>query len=264
MVSFVFFNPLLAKQQLADNEIHLWSLAPEQINIEHKLDSLIPLLSKSEVHKVQRYRHPKGQHDALITRLFIRSILALYTDQAPQDLRFTITAQGKPELCNGTLPIRFNLSHNNDLIICAVCLDHDIGCDVESLARKINIESIAKRYFSSDEYQSLQMLSPAAQKTRFFEYWTLKEAFVKATGLGISQGLNSFSFNIAAAEKTTFNDRITLSFAENSKLQNHQDWYSCLNYLEQKHCIAICVKNESNRKKFTIKYFQGNDYLTKE
>ena len=264
MVSFVFFNPLLAKQQLSDNEIHLWSLDPRQISIAHKLDSLITLLSKSEVQKVQRYRHPQGQHDALITRLFIRSVLALYTEQDAQDLQFAITAHGKPELCNSSLPIRFNLSHSNNLIICAVCLNHDIGCDVESLARKINIESIAKRYFSAHEYQSLQMLSPAAQKTRFFEYWTLKEAFVKATGLGISQGLNSFSFNIAAAEKTSFNDRITLSFSENSKLQNSQDWYSCLSYLEQKHCIAICVKNDSNTKQLKIKYFQGNDYLTKE
>ena len=257
----MFFNSSLTKQKLSGNEIHLWSIDPRKITDQDKLDSLKTLLSKTELEKVQRYRLAKGQHDALITRAFVRSVLALYTDLSAQDLRFAITEHGKPELCNSSLPIRFNLSHNNDLIICAVCLKHDIGCDVESLSRKINVDSIAKRYFSGDEYQALQRLPPTAQKIRFFEYWTLKEAFVKATGLGISQGLNTFSFQIAATEQTAFNDNITLAFSANSALQNNLDWYSCLSYLEQTHCIAICVSSGKSNKRLQIKYFQGNDYL---
>ena len=259
----MFFDPSLAKQQLSDNEIHLWSINPQQITAQDKLDPLKTLLSKTELEKVQRYRQAKAQHDALITRAFVRAVLALYTDQHAQDLIFEITEHGKPELCNSSLPIRFNISHNNDLIICAVCLNHAIGCDVESLSRKISVNSISKRYFSANEYQSLQGLTPTAQRARFFEYWTLKEAFVKATGLGISQGLDTFSFQIEATEQAVFNDNITLTFSENSALQNNLDWYSCLNYLDQTHCIAICVKNEEGNT-FNIKYFQGNDYLSEK
>ena len=258
----MFFNSSLAKQQLSDNEIHLWSIDPQQITDQQKLDSLKTLLSKTELEKVQRYRLAKAQHDALITRAFVRTVLALYTDLNAQDLIFAITEHGKPELCNSSLPIRFNLSHNNDLIICAVCLNHDIGCDVESLSRKISVNSIAKRYFSANEYQSLQVLPFTAQKARFFEYWTLKEAFVKATGLGISQGLDTFAFQIETTEQAAFNDNITLTFSENSALQNNLDWYSCLNYLDQTHCIAICVKSKKSNKTFNIKYFQGNGYLS--
>lgn len=258
----MFFDSSLAKQQLSDNEIHLWCIDPQQITTQHKLDSLKTLLSKAELEKVQRYRQAKAQHDALITRAFVRSVLALYTDLNARDLKFEITEHGKPELYNSSLPIRFNLSHNNELIICAVCLNHDIGCDVESLSRKISVNSIAKRYFSANEYQSLQGLPLTAQRARFFEYWTLKEAFVKATGLGISQGLDTFSFQIGTTEQAAFNDNITLTFSENSALQNNLDWYSCLNYLDQTHCIAICVKSENSNKTFNIKYFQSNDYLS--
>ena len=255
----MFFNSSLAKQQLCDNEIHLWSINPQVITEQSKLDSFKMLLSKTELEKVQRYRLPKAQHNALITRAFVRSVLALYTDLKAQDLLFEITEHGKPELCNSPLPLRFNLSHNNNLIICAVCLNQDIGCDVESLSRKINVDSIAKRYFSAAEYQSLQTLSSTAQRALFFEYWTLKEAFVKATGLGISQGLDTFSFQVGATEQATFNDNITLTLSENSRIQNNLDWYSCLNYPDKTHCIAICV---NSKKTFQVKYFQGNDYLS--
>ena len=217
------------------------------------------MLSKTELEKVQRYRLAKAQHNALITRAFVRSVLSLYTDLKAQDLIFEITEHGKPELSNSSLPLRFNLSHNNNLIICAVCLNHDIGCDVESLSRKISVNSIAKRYFSANEYQTLQTLPPATQRTQFFEYWTLKEAFVKATGLGISQGLHTFSFQIGTTEQAAFNDNITLTFSENSAMQNNLDWYSCLNYPDKTHCIAICV---NSKKTFQVKYFQGNDYLS--
>ena len=254
----MFFNFPLAKQQLSENEIHLWSIDPQQITGQGQLASLKTLLNTAELAKVQRYRLAKAQHNALITRAFVRAVLALYTDLQARDLIFEITEHGKPELSNSSLPLRFNLSHNNNLIICAVCLNHDIGCDVESLSRKISVNNIARRYFSTSEYQSLKMLPPAAQRSRFFEYWTLKEAFVKATGRGLSQGLDTFSFQIGSAEQAAFNDNIALTHSENSVMQNNHDWYSCLNYLDQTHCIAICV---NSRKPLQIKYFQSDDYL---
>ena len=259
----VFFNTSFIKQSLSDNEIHLWSLAPQKITDQTQLDALKKLLSPDEIQKVQRYKLPKAQNNALITRAFIRSVLALYTDQQPQDLAFTITEHGKPELSNSPIPLRFNLSHNNALIICAVCLTYDIGCDIESLQRKITIESIAKRYFSTPEYQSLQALNPTEKQTRFFEYWTLKEAFVKAKGVGISFGLDKFSFHIekstAEPEKIKFNDNIDLTFYDEKHLKNQQDWYNCLTYPDQTHCIAICVDRKSPDNKWQIKYIQADN-----
>lgn len=262
MVRSVFFDSPPAKQQLSNNEIHLWSINPRQITNPHQLNALKPLLSEAELDKVKRYRTPEAQHNALLTRAFARTVLSLYTDLNAQELKFEITEHGKPELSNSSLPLRFNLSHNNNLIICTVCLNHDIGCDVENLSRKINVSSIARRYFSENEYLALQKLPAGTQQAKFFEYWTLKEAFVKATGLGISQGLNTFSFQIGPAEQTVFNGNITLSILENSPIDNNLDWYCCLHYPDQTHCIAICVNCKNIQKKFQIKSFQANNCLS--
>jgi 4'-phosphopantetheinyl transferase len=258
----VFSSSSLIKQQLSDNEIHLWTINPHKVTGQDKLNSLKALLSHSELEKVQRYRLPEARHNALITRAFVRSVLASYTGMKAQDVKFKITRHGKPELGNSSLPIRFNLSHNKELIICAVCLKHDIGCDVESLYRKININNIAQRYFAVDEYHALQTVPSARQKTRFFEYWTLKEAFVKATGLGISQGLNTFSFQIGKAAESAFNDNIALHHSENitSDSKSHNS-YCCLSYPDKTHCIAICMNNVKRPERCRVKYFIGNDYL---
>lgn len=257
----MFFNSTITKQTLSKNQIHLWMLTPQKIINPSKLEAYKQLLSPDELNKVERYRHLKAQNNAIITRAFVRSILALYTDQQPKDLSFTVTKNGKPELINTDLPLRFNISHNDHMIICTVCLNNDIGCDVENLNRKISVESIAKRYFSSAEYHSLRTLSEQHQRSRFFEYWTLKESFVKATGMGISQGLATFSFNIGKSKNSLFNDNIDLSFSENSPIQNSQNWTHSLIYPDKRNCIAISIHNENNDQITQIKQFRADRFI---
>lgn len=221
---------------LAENEIHVWMVNPKQISESCELRSL---LCASECEKVDRYRLDTSKHTALITRAFIRLLLSQYAPVAPQDWQFTISELGKPEIKNAPLPLRFNLSHNDELIICAVCLDKDIGCDIENLSRKISVNAIAKRFFSHDEAQRIK-----ASPDQFFEYWTLKEAFVKATGLGISQGLDTFSFAITPSNATDFNDNITLTFNEMRQQYSTQNWYQALLFPDHKHCIGVSFNNQ--------------------
>ncbi len=255
------FNSPFANKTLLSDEVHIWRIQPQKITDAKVLNSLKSVLTQPEIEKVQRYRSPKAQHNALITRAFVRFVLSQYAEIKPQDWSFAISEHGKPELDNTASALSFNLSHNDDLIVCSVCMEHDIGCDIESLSRKISVEAIAKRYFSSEEYQSLKDLPPALQRRRFFEYWTLKEAFVKATGLGISQGLDTFSFKISAAETGIFNNNICLSFSQKSPVKNAKDWYSCLTYPDQKHCIAVCINSGNKNKQFQLTHFQAEDCL---
>lgn len=250
---------------LHNNDLHVWLIEPAKITDGKLLNALKTLLNRSETEKVQRYRLPKAQHTALITRAFVRTVLSQYADIPAQKWAFNIAPQGKPEISNPPLPLSFNLSHNDDLIICAVCLDKSIGCDIESLSRKISIKAIAQRYFSATEFNTLMALPAALQERRFFEYWTLKEAFVKATGLGISQGLQSFSFTIGKAEKSQFNDNIQLNFSKANSEQNNQGWYNCLLYPDQKHCVALSVKTKSisnHKQRFNVQLFDGLPLLT--
>lgn len=252
--------------RLNNNDIHVWIIEPAEVNDSELIAKLKSLLSTSEIEKVQRHRLPKSQHDALITRAFVRSVLSQYAPIKAQDLIFNNGSHGKPELQNPPIALRFNLSHNDNLIVCAVCLNNNIGCDVESLSRKISIEAIAKRYFSAQEYKSLIALPQALQQHRFFEYWTLKEAFVKTTGLGISQGLESFSFSVGQASSPDYNDKIKLSFSQPLNEINSGDWYSRLLYPDVNNCIAVCIndksedKNNHNRK-YNVQLLQGLQHL---
>ena len=246
---------------LQNNDIHLWTINPQEVTEPAALTALKNLLSPAEIAKTQRYRTSKAQHNALITRAFVRLILSQYAQIAPQDWLFDTGEHGKPELKNAPFALRFNLSHNDNLLICALCLNYDIGCDVESLSRRISVQAIARRYFSASEYQAIQQLEPSLQRARFFEYWTLKEAFVKATGLGISQGLDTFSFTIGQAAARKFNDNISLSFAPESRMQNNHDWYSCLSYPDQTHCVAICINNGQSKQDVKVNIFSGREHL---
>jgi len=93
------------------------------------------------------------------------------------------------------IPICFNLSHANGLTSCAVVLDHEIGIDVEDSIRKIDI-NIADRFFSRQESEYLGQTREKDKKNVFFDFWTLKESYIKAKGKGLSIPLDKFSFTI--------------------------------------------------------------------
>jgi len=264
----VFIHHTASGLTLNNNDVHVWLIEPAKINDGKLLDALKTLLNHNEIEKVQRYRLTKAKHTALITRAFVRIVLSQYTDVPAQEWSFNLGVHGKPEINSPPIPLSFNLSHNDNLIICAVSLDKKIGCDIENLSRKISIKAIAQRYFSATEFDALMALSPALQTRRFFEYWTLKEAFVKATGMGISQGLGSFNFTISKAKTAQFNDNIQLDFSPSCTEQDNQHWVSSLIYPDQKHCIALCVKTNNltkplNKDLLKVQLFDGLDLLSR-
>jgi 4'-phosphopantetheinyl transferase len=80
-------------------------------------------------------------------------------------------------------------------VACAVAWDRDIGVDVEHMDRRTETTAVADRFFSPSEVEALRRLPPSEQRRRFFELWTLKEAYIKARGLGLAIPLESFSFS---------------------------------------------------------------------
>lgn len=181
---------------LKTDHIDLWSIAPTQLS-KQSISFLTSLLTTEESERLLKYKHKEAQHTALITRSLCRLVLSHYTNCSPTALQFLRNSQGKPALIDNNNDIRFNLSHNNQLIIMAVCVGDEIGCDIEDPMRKVNIPTITKRFFAAQEHQQLSKLSGMDQQQQFFRCWTLKEAFVKATGVGISLGLDTFYFSFA-------------------------------------------------------------------
>ena len=238
--------------------------------------TLISLMTSEETVRQQRYKFEKHRHDALITRAFVRTVLSHYEHRDPKDWRFEKGEKDKPEITNASLPLRFNLSHTEDFIICAVCLNHDIGADVEHVDRNNDILSIADRYFSPAEIKELFSLSTTEQqRSRFFDYWTLKESYIKAWGLGLSIPLDHFSFSIGEPEVTAGPEEqnvqegqpivisdIRLSFAP-QRQDDPEDWQSWLFYPNPSHRMALSIRS-GRESQFQISLFRSVPLISVE
>lgn len=168
----------------------------------------------------------------LATRSFLRTVLSGYTRCNPLDLQFSKSAHGKPYLTNDSQ--LFNLSHTEDLAILAVTRLADIGVDVERI-RERDYLKIAKRYFHSAEVTALASCLPEDQGKLFFRYWTLKEAFFKAMGGGISTGLNKVCFEFAA-------EKVSAQIDDDLD-QSPKNWQFYLETLAQDIQVAVAINS---------------------
>lgn len=198
-------TPLAASQ---NNNLHLWFAFPDDIRDETLLSEYARMMSAGERARHQRFHFEKDRHQFLVSRALVRTMLSRYTRIRPADLRFSKNQYGRPEImADGNLPpVRFNLSHTDGLVVCAVVRKDDIGVDVEDMNRKGATVKIANRFFSPREVRDLNKLPEPGRRARFFDYWTLKEAYIKARGMGLSIPLDQFSFHVSE------NDRILVSF----------------------------------------------------
>ncbi|MFV8818786.1 4'-phosphopantetheinyl transferase family protein [Haliea sp. E17] len=223
-------------------EIHLWTTSPDDIASPDLLARYAALLSAEESHRQQRLKFERDRHAALVTRAFVRDLLSAYAPIPPEAWQFLAGANGKPEIIDPPLPLRFNLSHTRGMIICAVTLVDDIGCDVENIGRRNDLEAIARSHFSAAEQEEMFALPQDLQRSRFFDYWTLKESWIKACGEGIFRvPLADFSFGIRGDATEMIRDEIGLEFAPGIE-ETPDSWRSWLFYPRSEHRIAVTVK----------------------
>ncbi|MBE9563251.1 MAG: 4'-phosphopantetheinyl transferase superfamily protein [Proteobacteria bacterium] len=216
---------------IAPDEIHLWFTFPDLIQEPELLLTYNQLLTNKE--QKQQFHFKKHQHQYLVTRALIRSVLSHYIDIQPSAWRFSKNQYGRPEVITDVLPIRFNLSHTEGLIVCGVVLKQDIGVDIENINRDNDTQNIAKRFFSAQEVTDLY----SKPNQSFFDYWTLKESYIKACGMGLSLPLNKFNIHIE--------DHIRISF--NSDLHDDpEQWLFWLLEPTPAHKMAIAVHNKIN------------------
>ena len=180
--------------ELGRDEVHLWLARCDDIVDPVLLARYSQLMSEAEIERQQRYRFERDRHRDLIARALVRTTLSRYAAIPATEWRFHKGGHGKPEIEAPPLPLRFNLSHSKDRVVCAVALHHDVGVDVEYTERRNDVLAIARHYFSPREIEDLFAKPEQHQREAFFDYWTLKEAYIKARGEGISLGLAKFSF----------------------------------------------------------------------
>jgi len=156
------------------------------------------VLSSSELERHARFAVPAPALEFLLGRALVRTVLSGYLGLEPRDVALRIGSRGKPELDAPAPELDFSLSHSQGLVACLVARDCEVGVDVEDIGRSVEASSLATRFFHDAEARDVCALPEGARALRFFQYWTLKEACLKALGAGLSQPLDRFHFELDA------------------------------------------------------------------
>lgn len=166
------------------------------------MQRLAGTLSVAERERAERFYFERDKKRSVVNQGVLRIILGRYLDVEPADLQFCYGSHGKPTLAEpfDGEDLRFNSSHSDELLLYAFTRGREIGIDVERVRPLPDYEQIAERFFSSEENAALRTF-PSSQKLRaFFDCWTRKEAFLKATGEGLSRSLDQFCVSLDLEE----------------------------------------------------------------
>jgi 4'-phosphopantetheinyl transferase len=228
---------------LGANTIHLYITDPNEVTDGQLLNRYEALLSDDERSRMSRFYRTGHRRRFLLTRALIRTMLSRHCDVDPGDWVFEFNAYEKPEIAFPVIrpAIRFNISHCKDLIICGLTRVHNIGVEVEDSQRTTNNSpGRLSSYFSGREIQDLLGLPEPLQKQRFFDYWTLKEAYIKARGKGLAIPLDSFSFLFDQ-------DQLTGLEADPDSHSDPADWQFLRLAVNDRLRIAIAINSATPR-----------------
>ena len=165
---------------LEPTTLDLWRIPLDQ---QPQMDTL----SDDELSRFRRYRFAADQRKFAVARSSLRQILAHYSQRTPTSLTFDYGPHGKPLLRHDN-SLQFNLSHSGEYALCGVARQI-VGVDIEQLRAMDRLDGLIKRCLAVSEQQALAKVSLNNQSTAFLKYWTCKEAYLKATGQGISESL---------------------------------------------------------------------------
>jgi 4'-phosphopantetheinyl transferase len=233
-------NALETQLALACGQIDLWACFYLEIDDAPLLNAYRAMLSESERQQEQRFVFAKDRQRYLVTRALLRTALSRYAAIVPSQWSFLFNKYGKPALANSPdgHRINFNISHTDGLIVLALTNDAEIGIDVEKICVDRASLDIADRFFSAEEAAALRQVSDAGQADAFFGYWTLKEAYIKARGMGLSIPLDKFTFRFPC------NESIAVDFQP--AMNDHPaKWRFQQFYLAHDYLVAVCSERRN-------------------
>jgi 4'-phosphopantetheinyl transferase len=192
---------------LAPGEVHVWLATPEDIADEALLTAYAGWMNQEEAARQGRFLFMRHRHQFLVARALVRTTLSRYADVGPRDWRFVVNGYGRPDIDpeHGLGDFRFNLSHTDGLVAVAVARG-ELGVDVEDTWRR-----------------------------SFFDLWTLKEAYIKARGMGLAISLHRFAYDLDTGP--------AIALAIDPELgDSPQGWQFFLDAPTDRHRLALAVR----------------------
>jgi len=179
---------------------HVWFVFQDQGQDAALLERYRQFLTRQERSGEFRFHFAEDRHRYLLTRALVRTVLSLYAPISPWEWSFVANAYGRPEIANAAVSaagLSFNVSHTRGLIMMGVSRHRTIGVDTENTKRSSALIEMPKQFYSRDEITELRAEPDDDRRSeRLLEIWTLKEAYVKARGVGLSMPLDQISFSL--------------------------------------------------------------------
>jgi 4'-phosphopantetheinyl transferase len=185
---------------LPADEVQLWRGDLEALAADESRWQKV--LSSDESTRAARFHFSRDRQRFVASRALLRTVLSCYLATDASSVSFSYSKKGKPGLgpAHGGSDIRFNIAHSGGIALLAFTRHREIGVDVEQVRHDFDSGAIARRFFSTHEQNQLADLPAEEKVDAFFRCWTRKEAYIKATGDGLSLPLDQFDVSLAAGE----------------------------------------------------------------
>lgn len=204
---------------LANNQAHIWRANLDLPAAE--IERLTTILSPDEIVRANKFKFPRDKKRFIAARGILRELLANCLQISANKIEFSYSDRGKPHLA-ASMPnpsLQFNLSHSQNYALYGFTCNCRIGVDLEYMRAMNDTVKIAKRFFSGTESELISRLAANKQKRVFFQLWTAKEAYLKATGVGLAGSLNEIEIEIGFTPESSVN-----LFSVQGNVQTAANW----------------------------------------
>jgi 4'-phosphopantetheinyl transferase len=201
---------------------------------EHSLPEFLRQLPVDEQNRAASFRFVKDRLAFALGRVLLRKTLSIYAIPPSGGWEFDSSKDRKPHLhrSTGTPPFTFNISHCAGIVAVGLALEREIGIDVESVNVARPEMEIVRSCFAPEEIQHMESLPPAQRPTAFVRYWTLKEAYVKACGKGLTISFANIAF-VFEPIRIVFPEEVTADV---------EDWSFWQARIRPLHVLAVAAR----------------------
>lgn len=229
----------LSPLEIEPGAARAWYALTSDIASASTAEIALTWLSDPERIRHERFHEDDDRRMFLLGRVMARALVGAALNVSPTAWQWREGPHGRPEIAGTSSGLQFNLAHSAGMVACAVSCGHEVGIDVEDLHRQRVDPAVVRRYCSRSEVADVESQGEGWHD-RFLHYWTLKEAYLKARGLGISVPLREISFHIHEGHEGPEGHEVRISF-EGSLAGSDDRWTFLLARPTDRHLVAVAV-----------------------
>lgn len=227
-----------SKMLLKKNEVHVWLISWSKLLIDEK--KICEFLNSLEIYKMKQFHFYSDQMRYAAGRAVLNELLPRYIDSSNKKLNIKRNKYGKPYLFvdGKQSDIKFNISHSGEKIGLIFSWNREVGIDIEEQKEIPDYYEIISQSFHSKEEELFLKSEKKQEYEKFFNYWTLKEAYVKGLGYGLSKDLNSFYIK----------KKNDVNYCVYDLTEESEQWSLNLLKFSENYSGAIAISVENNNK----------------